>query len=318
MVIFALVGTVVFALPAIQRSVAGETLTGYALVLLYLMTPLEVILDCVPAFSRARVSLAKVEALGFSLQAAAPAPLPAAAEAGGVDGWETLELAGVCHSYRREGEEGEFTLGPLTLTLTRGELVFVVGGNGSGKTTLAKLLVGLYAPTGGEVRLDGRPVTGALRDAYLQQFSVVFSDFHLFDTLLGLDAAGLDERAAHYLERLQLSRKVMVDGGKLSTTALSQGQRKRLALLTAFLEDRPVYLFDEWAADQDPVFKKFFYLELLPELRARGKTVVVISHDDHFYGVADRIIKLDEGRIDYDGSAHALQFRPAAGQPQLA
>jgi putative ATP-binding cassette transporter len=317
MVIFALVGTVAFALPALQQGVSPETLTGFALVLLYLMTPLEMLLDSVPSFSRARVSLQKVEALGLSLGKTPPPALPA--RTAGVDaGWRTLELAGVCHSYHREGEEGEFALGPISLTVERGELVFLVGGNGSGKTTLAKLLLGLYVPAEGEVRLDGLPVTDETRDAYLQQFSVVFSDFHLFDTLLGLDESGLDARAARYLELLRLSRKVTVEGGRLSTTALSQGQRKRLALLTAYLEDRPAYLFDEWAADQDPVFKKLFYLELLPELKARGKTVVVISHDDHFYGVADRIIKLDEGRIDYDGSAHALRYQTLPGQAQLA
>jgi putative pyoverdin transport system ATP-binding/permease protein len=315
MVIFALLGTVVFALPALRQSVSVPALTGYALVLLYLMTPLEVILDSVPVLSRARVALQKVEALGLSL--GAPAAAAPAARAGGTE-WRTLELAQVRHSYRREGADGEFTLGPLNLSVRRGELLFVVGGNGSGKTTLAKLLVGLYTPADGEVRLDGRPVTDETRDAYLQQFSAVFSDFHLFDTLLGLDPAGLDERAARYLERLQLSRKVAVDGGRLSTTALSQGQRKRLALLVAYLEDRPVYLFDEWAADQDPTFKKLFYLELLPELRARGKTVIVISHDDHFYPVADRVIKLDEGRIEYDGGSGGLRFGGIAGQAQPA
>lgn len=315
MVIFALLGTVVFALPALRPGTDAATLTGFALVLLYLMTPLDVILDAVPAFSRARVALRKVETLGLSLAPAAPLPpAPADARAGG-GGWSTLELDGVCHRYRREGEEGDFALGPVSLALGRGELVFVVGGNGSGKTTLAKLLVGLYTPDRGEVRLDGRPVTEETRDAYLQQFSVVFSDFHLFDTLLGLDPAGLDARAAGYLQKLQLARKVAVDGGRLSTTALSQGQRKRLALLTAYLEDRPVYLFDEWAADQDPHFKRLFYRELLPELRARGKTVIVISHDDHFYDVADRVIKLHEGQVEFDGAApvagDALPFAQA-------
>ena len=318
MVIFALVGGVAFGLPLLQAGVKPETLTGYALVLLYLMTPLELVLDTLPVMSRARVSLQKVESLGLSLDAV-PGALPAPAPPPAGDGWEALELVDVRHTYRREGEEGEFTLGPLSLTLRRGELVFVVGGNGSGKTTLAKLLTGLYAPAAGEVRLDGVAVTDQNRDAFMQHFSVVFSDFHLFDTLLGLEAPGVDERAAHYLRRLQLAHKVAVDGGALSTTSLSQGQRKRLALLTAYLEDRPIYLFDEWAADQDPVFKKLFYLELLPELRARGKTVVVISHDDHYYGVADRLLKLDEGRLEFDGDPEALRYRlVTTHQAQLA
>jgi putative ATP-binding cassette transporter len=194
--------------------------------------------------------------------------------------------------------------------------VFLVGGNGSGKTTLAKLLVGLYAPAAGEVRVDGERVDDGNRDAYLRRFSAVFSDFYLFERFLGLEGPGLDGKAAEYLETLQLAHKVSVHDGRLSTTDLSQGQRKRLALLTAFLEDRPIYLFDEWAADQDPVFKRFFYLRLLPELKARGKTVVAVTHDDHYYGVADRVVKLDYGRVEYDGAPDGLY--PRAGDPAVA
>ncbi|HEV2735919.1 MAG TPA: ATP-binding cassette domain-containing protein, partial [Longimicrobiaceae bacterium] len=204
-----------------------------------------------------------------------------------------------------------FTLGAIDLRVWQGETLFLVGGNGSGKTTLAKLLLGLYAPEEGELRFGGRPVTDADRADYVHQFAAVFSDFYLFESLLGMESPELDALASRYLSKLHLEHKVRVEGGKLSTTALSQGQRKRLALLTAYLEDRPIYLFDEWAADQDPVFKEVFYLELLPELKARGKTVIVISHDDHYYGVADRIIKLDYGRIEYDGSPAGFQYRPA-------
>jgi putative ATP-binding cassette transporter len=175
-----------------------------------------------------------------------------------------------------------------------------VGGNGSGKTTLAKLLIGLYSPEEGEIRFGGKSITDENRDEYRQSFSVVFTDFFLFDSLLGLDNINIDGDARYYLEKLQLDQTVRVSDGVLSTINVSQGQRKRLALLTAYLEDRAIYLFDEWAADQDPVFKEIFYLQLLPELKARGKTVIVISHDDRYYHVADRIIKLDYGRIEYD------------------
>lgn len=310
MVIFALVGTIAFALPL--TGVGIETLTGYALVLLYLMTPLEVILDALPTLARARVGFQKVDALGLTL---ANVLTPSAANGAAPDGaWRKLELVGVTHRYHREGE-GDFTLGPVTLALHPGEVVFVVGGNGSGKTTLAKLLLGLYAPEAGEVRVDGVAVTEATRDAYRQRFSAVFSDFYLFDRFLGMEGDRLDADAAGYLDKLQLAHKVSVTDGRLSTTSLSQGQRKRLALLTAFLEDRPIYLFDEWAADQDPVFKKVFYLEILPGLRARGKTVVAITHDEHFFGVAERVVKLADGRVEYDGPPDGLFPRPGLPRP---
>src|SRR6185295_3991931 len=145
-----------------------------------------------------------------------------------------------------------FKLGPIDLTFRPGELVFLVGGNGSGKTTLAKLLLGLYVPEKGELRFDGRLIDNQNRSYYRDHFSSVFSDFFLFERLLGLNKPVIDADAKKLLEELRLANKVKVEEGKLSTLDLSQGQRKRLALLTAYLEDRPIYLFDEWAADQDP------------------------------------------------------------------
>jgi putative pyoverdin transport system ATP-binding/permease protein len=189
----------------------------------------------------------------------------------------------------------------LDINLKAGELVLVAGGNGSGKTTLAKIITGLYRAESGELLLDGQPITDGNREFYRQHFSAVFYDFHLFESLLGLEKPDLDAHARERLERLQLNGKVTIENGVFSTTQLSQGQRKRLALLTATLEDRPIYVFDEWAADQDPEFKDYFYRELLPDLKAQGKLVLIICHDDHYFDVADRMIKLEAGKIIYDG-----------------
>jgi putative ATP-binding cassette transporter len=298
---FLLIGLLVFGLPSYANT-STQVLTGYTLLLLYMMSPLEIISFTFPTLFRASIALQKVESLGLSL-ASKSTEKDAAEQPEETPEWESLELAGVTHSYYREGENSRFTLGPLDLTILPGELVFLTGGNGSGKTTLAKLLTGLYAPEGGELRLNGQPITDENRDAYRQHFTVVFSDFFLFESLLGLEAPKLDAQARDYLIKLQLDHKLEIKDGVLSTTQLSQGQRKRLALLTAYLEDRSIYLFDEWAADQDPTFKQTFYLQLLPELKARGKTVIVISHDDRYYHVADRIIKLEDGRLEYDQPA---------------
>ncbi|MBV8202832.1 MAG: ATP-binding cassette domain-containing protein [Acidobacteria bacterium] len=197
-------------------------------------------------------------------------------------------------------DDGAFTLGPLDLAFEPGELIFVVGGNGSGKTTFAKLLVGLYIPEAGEIRLNGEPVRAEQLDAYRHLFAIVFSDFYLFEKLLGLRPAEVDAAAADYLAKLRLAHQVRVENGAFSTVALSQGQRKRLALIATLLEDRAVYVFDEWAADQDPEFKAFFYCEILPGLIARGKTVFVITHDDRYFDLASRIIKLEDGRVVSD------------------
>jgi putative ATP-binding cassette transporter len=218
--------------------------------------------------------------------------------------WERLDMSGVTHTYYQEREDRNFTLGPIDLTFHPGELVFLVGSNGSGKTTLAKLLTGLYRPESGEIRMNGERITDLNLEDYRQHFSMVFSDPYLFEQLLGLDTPNLDGKAREYITRLQLDHKVTVKDGALSTVELSAGQRKRLALLTAYMEERPIYIFDEWAADQDPVFKDFFYHHLLPELRLKGKTILVISHDDRYYSAASRLIKLDNGRVESDAHNH--------------
>lgn len=268
-------------------------MTGYVLVLLYLRGPLEGLIANLPDISRARIALSRIEALRLDLEGQGERT---PAVAGSFTSLEGLELIGVSHRYRREGEDKPFMLGPLHLALRPGEIVFLVGGNGSGKTTLAKLLLGLYTPESGSIRVNGVSITDDNREAYRQLFSVVFADFYLFDTLPRPSGAPAS-RVQDYLRRLQLSHKLRIEDGRFSTTALSQGQRKRLALLNGYLEDRPVYVFDEWAADQDPAFKRVFYTELLPELRARGKAVLAITHDDHYFELADRCLKLDEGQL---------------------
>jgi putative pyoverdin transport system ATP-binding/permease protein len=303
-----MLGLLLFVLPH-MRGLDAHVLTGYTLAFFYMMGPLQGVISFFPTLGQATVAVNNVERLGISL-ASNPVEVDAVTQAGTPVAWNRIELAGVSHSYLRERENTSFTLGPLELNFYPGELVFVTGGNGSGKTTLVKLLTGLYVPEAGEIRLDGEPVTHENRDQYRQHFSVVFSDFFLFESFFGLDTPELDAQAHEYLTQLQLNHKVEVKDGVLSTTNLSQGQRKRLALLTAYLENRSIYVFDEWAADQDPQFKEIFYYELLPNLKARGKTVIVISHDDHYYHVADRIIRLDYGNVESDAVLHTTE--PAA------
>lgn len=300
---FALIGLILFLLPAISH-LSPKTLIGYVVTTLYLMGPLAGVMSSLSLFGRANVALEKVEQLGISLAQGATEECPIERTENEI-AFEQLDLLNVTHSYHHEKDDSSFSLGPINLRFRPGELVFLVGGNGSGKSTLAKIISGLYMPEAGEIRLDGEVVSDKNRDDYRQLFSAVFSDFYLFENLLGLHSRNLDEQAKVYLEQLHLSHKVKVKDGALSTTAVSQGQRKRLALLTAYLEDRAFYLFDEWAADQDPYFKDVFYTQLLPELKARGKTVLVISHDDKYFYVADRIIKLDYGKLDVPARAKA-------------
>jgi putative pyoverdin transport system ATP-binding/permease protein len=292
-----IIGLLIFVMPRFSP-MTQAALVSYTLVILYVQQPLNSILTTVAYVNRAVVALENLNKLGLKLtpESKAPLALPAGAEAR-PRSFHEIELRGITHTYRRENDDGSFTLGPIDLTLKRGELLFLVGGNGSGKTTLAKLITGLYAPEAGELLVDGQPIREEDRDEYRQLFSAVFFDFYLFEQLLGLSSSEQLDQARHYLSKLLLDRKVRIENGTFSTTELSQGQRKRMALLTAYLEDRPFYIFDEWAADQDPSFKEIFYKEILPDLKRLGKTVLVISHDDRYFQLADRLLHIDTGRL---------------------
>lgn len=289
---FAFIGAVLFLLVR-WFPLSHPVLTGYAMVFLYMIIPIEGLLSALPNIATARVALQRIqEVRGRMPGEPVQDPTP-------ITELRSLVLKEVTHHYRREHDNASFLLGPLTLEFKPGELVFLIGGNGSGKTTLAKVLVGLYPPESGEIRLNGELMSERDRERYRQCFSVVFSDFYLFDDVSS-ERPTDDQQVSSLLAALQLEHKVSVREGRFSTTALSQGQRKRLALLLAWTEDRPFYLFDEWAADQDPAFKAVFYRQILPDLKARGKTVLVITHDDAYFPLADRLIKLDSGRVVAD------------------
>ncbi|WP_137973080.1 multidrug ABC transporter permease/ATP-binding protein [Pseudomonas sp. F(2018)] len=271
---------------------SGEVAATFALTVLFLRAPMVATVAALPSLLAARISLDKLEALDL-----APETSDIAAVSG-LGEWQSLQLAGVEYRYPGEGEEAGFDVGPIDLELRRGELVFLVGGNGSGKSTLARLLTGLHRPAGGEIRLDGRVVQPHQWQSYRQLFASVYTDFHLFSRLLGPAAAEVDESlVGQWLDRLRLRHKVKFAAGRLADTRFSQGQRKRLALMLAMLEDRDILILDEWAADQDPLFRRLFYRELLPQLKAAGKTVLAITHDDHYFDQADRLLKMDGGRL---------------------
>jgi putative ATP-binding cassette transporter len=278
----------------------------YALTLLFLRAPVTSVVHAIPALVSASIAITKVNDLELAAFESGFARSQVEAP------FETIALDGAYYRYPDvQGDRG-FEVGPVDFTLRRGEIVFFVGGNGSGKSTVARLLTGLYQPARGAVRIDGAIVDVSQRSRLRRLFSTVFSDFFLFPRLVGPDGAapsGAD--VGSRLGALALAEKVRVENDVLVDTRLSQGQRKRLALLSAWLEDRPVLVLDEWAADQDPEFREYFYVRLLPLFRAEGRTVVAITHDERYFGVADRVLKVDGGRI------FELRREPVATPPPL-
>lgn len=291
--IYAFIGLVLFVL-ADNIPNRTEVMTGFALVFFYMMGPLEGLLSAIPRAKVSGVAATRIEEIVRGMPEAASISnlaLP-------VRSFNSVRLNSVVHRYYHERSDELFELGPINLEFNPGTVTFLVGGNGSGKTTLAKLVTGLYAPESGNVFLNGVPIDDSSRDDYRQLFSAVFSDFHLFEQLLEVPHSNLDKKGNRLLYRLHLHHKVKINGGAFTTQSLSQGQRKRLALVAARLEDRPFLVFDEWAADQDPAFKEVFYRELLPELKSEGKTVLVISHDDRYFHMGDRLLTLENGKLN--------------------
>ncbi len=272
-----------------------EIIAGFVLVLMFLRTPINDLMSDYPLLVKAKVSMNKIDSLKlpvfneeFPVQVSNYRDdLPD----------QLLKLERIKYEYDHEEGEYGFSLGPIDLEVCKGELVFVIGGNGSGKSTLAKLITGLYSASSGEIILGGTRVNNENLEWYRSHFSTVFSTFYLFKRLVGPDEKLDTELANSFLQELNMDKKVGISAGSLTKTSLSQGQRKRLALLLAYVEQRPIWLLDEWAADQDPEFRTYFYLELLPSLKKRGITIIAISHDDHFFHVADKIYKCDSGQL---------------------
>jgi putative ATP-binding cassette transporter len=293
---YALVGVLIFALPA-WRPVDPKVLIGYTLAVVFMMRPLVSVLQLLPAMNYGRAALANLEQLKLGL-AEEPATIITAVD-GACPPYRRLELVGV--TYGHPGGADAFRLGPLDLSFSPGELVFLVGGNGSGKSTLAKLVAGLYVPELGEIRLNGTPIRDGQRDDYRQLFCAVFVDGHLFERVPDHCNPHRLTQAERYLKEFRIAHKVRIVDGVFRTAGLSQGEQRRLALVSAYLEDRPFYIFDEWAAHQDPLFKETFYRKLLPELTKRGKSVLVVSHDDRYFTAADTIVRMEEGAIIWRG-----------------
>ncbi len=292
LVFFCAAAAMVFLLP-IMGHVRSEALVQALTVLIYIMAPVTALTGSSHAIARASTSCDALIDLERRLEAAAD-PGPSAGEA--MTGFSEIDLRGVYYQHAPTGGADGFRVGPIDLKLRRGEVLMISGGNGSGKSTVLKLLTSLYRPQRGDLWVDGRPVTRERRDAYQNLFSTVFSDFHLFERTFGLDGVA-PERVAEWLEVMEIDGKTGLHDGRFDTLKLSTGQRKRLALVVAALEDRPICVLDEFAADQDPGFRRKFYEEVLPLLSLHGKTVVVVTHDERYFDRASRHLVMEDGQL---------------------
>ncbi|MCH8566690.1 MAG: cyclic peptide export ABC transporter [Balneolales bacterium] len=293
---YVLVAVMVFVLPKFVEHNA-ENVTEIAAVILFIIGPLSTVVSGFPAYTRADIAVKDVHDLEKKLDKLNGRPDdydPALSK--NMTSFDKIRMEQVSFSYYDTFKDSLFNIGPISLEIQRGETLFIVGGNGSGKSTLLKLLTGLYRPESGRIRVGNNTVKQESTQEYRQLFSAIFSDFHLFDRLYGI-RKWEQERVDELIAQMGLSDKTSFKNGEFTNLNLSTGQRKRIAMIISLLENRPVCIFDEWAADQDPEFRKYFYYELIPSLKQAGKTLIIVSHDDQYFNTADRIIKLEYGNV---------------------
>ncbi len=298
-----LLGVVAFAVPKLFPSLSSNTIMSFVIVLLYLIGPINGILNSTPAILQLKIAWGRVQQFLKEIPAnmdlkIIPEPLK--------KNIESIQAAGITFQYQSDNEHDIFSIGPIDIEVKKGEILFIIGGNGSGKTTLAKLLTGLYEPKEGKMMINGEVVE---RYQLSEYFSTVFNPAYLFETLYDIDLKDRSDEVKKLIQLFNLEEKIQITENKYSTINLSGGQRKRLALLQCYLEDCPIYLFDEWAADQDPDYRNFFYRTLLPAMKSSGKIVIAITHDDHYFDIADNVLKMEQGKIQVYTRKHSQTFQ---------
>lgn len=282
-----------------HSTMTRHELVGVIMALLYVTGPVAMLLNFLPQLSMARISLKRLNDLYKDLPAEAVDQ-----DVHEVAPWESIKFNNVKYRYKSqhqdEQQEQGFEVGPVSFEIKKSEITFIVGGNGSGKSTLSKLISLHYRHDSGDICFGEQVLNDQSITSLRQQVSVIYSDYYLFTRLFGIDKSQLGEQLAekvnHYLAAFDLEDKVSFSEDRFSTLDLSDGQRRRLALLVSFIENKELYIFDEWAADQDPRFKNIFYREILPALKAKGKAIVVVSHDDRYFDIADQVIQMESGK----------------------
>lgn len=290
-VTFVALGLTVLILPQYQ-TLDGITMLQLVPMLLFCFGPLGKLFAQSPVLLQADTGLARIHALEETLEKASLASTAQAREQARFGDFTAITYQQLNYVYQSGANETLFSLGPIDVEIARGKVLFITGDNGSGKSTLLRLMTGLFPPDGGQILVDGAEVEGKALAGFRELFSAIFADFHLFERLYGLgevDPAALDA----LLAETQLAGKVRYNDGRFEYGELSTGQRKRLALVVALLEDRPVYMFDEWPAEQDASFREYFYNVILSRLRAQNKAVVLVTHDDRYWRLADNVLRLD-------------------------
>ncbi len=293
---YCIMGVIIFILPGALDISTGDV-SLFLVVLLFLIGPVAGIISAAPFINRTNVSFANLIAYDTKISSFNATAIQHGVKPVGYGKLQEIKLEGVQYFYQRQGE---FFLHVESLSIKKGELIFIVGGNGSGKSTAINILTGLVKPTKGNVFLNDELITDETYPYYRDQFSTIFADNYTFSE--NYDRQLTENEKQEFADYITLFRlgHVLSPDLPVFNPRLSKGQQKRLAMIYALLDRKEVLVLDEWAADQDPEFRKYFYTTLLAKLKNEGKTIILVSHDDLYYEHADRVIKMNFGRIISD------------------
>ncbi|MEI6533727.1 MAG: ATP-binding cassette domain-containing protein [Verrucomicrobiaceae bacterium] len=289
-----MIGVILFIVPAYTTSFAQDIVKLSAAVI-FLAAPVFSLMQSVAVLRGAESAARRITELADTLETLKEG-FPSISEDLQRCKFATVGMESISFSFGGVNDKSGFSVGPFTIGFEKGEIIFISGGNGSGKSTFVKLLTALYHPSAG-VRLFNRTsISSELTVSYRKLIATVFADFYLLPDIY--TSATIDAGEADALmELFEMGGISSIRNGGFTRRDLSTGQKKRLALVAALLENKPILVLDEWAADQDPHFRAKFYMEILPELKHRGLTVIAVTHDDHYMHLADRHFHMEEGSL---------------------
>ena len=283
--------TVLGALFHVEKNV----IVNVAFITLYIWGPIESVVVLIPNLAQGRASIKRLNDLEEKLKGSEKVLEDTSNKIVFIQ----ASLEDVFYEHKpgeTHSDERPFSVGPINFSFKQGDVIFLSGGNGSGKTTFINVLMGLYEDFKGAIYINGDKVEDTQTMTYKSLFAPLFSDFHLFDECYGIPNID-DKEMDSYLNLFEISNKVNFKEGVFSTVDLSTGQRKRLGLIMAIMEKKPILILDEFAADQDPYFKKKFYTMIVPYLKEKGYTLVMITHDEMYYSCADFLYKIEDGKL---------------------
>lgn len=229
--------------------------------------------------------------------------------------FESLEFDKVCFSYKDEE-----TIKDLTFVLKKGEIAALVGHNGTGKTTIVKLLLRLYDPTSGVIRMNGRDIREYDLHAYREMFATTFQDFCIMgmtvmeNVLMGRHYENEEELVVRSLKKVGIYEKVMSLPGGIHAimtkefeedgAVLSGGENQKLAVARTFAKDSPVKIFDEPSSALDPIAEYDLFQNIMKE--GKDHTMLFISHRLSSVKNCDKIFMLERGKLIEEGSHSRL------------